>query len=89
VQKFDHYIGFEKNADFFAEKLPKIAENCDHNIDPWLAIFDRIVNNLFQLNFTYILTYLEQGSIYLIITILDIFTPFYKEKMAIFFNSQY
>jgi hypothetical protein len=28
---------FEKNANFFAEncrKLSKIAENCDHNIDP-------------------------------------------------------
>jgi hypothetical protein len=23
---------FEKNANFFAEKLLKIAENCDHNI---------------------------------------------------------
>jgi hypothetical protein len=23
---------FEKNANFFASK---IAENCDHNIDPW------------------------------------------------------
>jgi hypothetical protein len=25
---------FEINANFFAEKLAKIAENCDHNIDP-------------------------------------------------------
>jgi hypothetical protein len=24
----------EKNANFFDEKLAKIAENCDHNIDP-------------------------------------------------------
>jgi hypothetical protein len=24
----------EKNANFFAEKMAKIAENCDHNIDP-------------------------------------------------------
>jgi hypothetical protein len=28
-------IGFEKNANFFRRKLAKIAENCDHNIDPW------------------------------------------------------
>jgi hypothetical protein len=28
---------FEKNANFFRQKLSKIAENCDHNIDPWLA----------------------------------------------------
>jgi hypothetical protein len=27
---------FEKNANFFCRKLAKIAENCDHNIDPWL-----------------------------------------------------
>jgi hypothetical protein len=26
---------FEKNANFFRRKLLKIAENCDHNIDPW------------------------------------------------------
>jgi hypothetical protein len=26
---------FEKNANFFRRKLSKIAENCDHNIDPW------------------------------------------------------
>jgi hypothetical protein len=25
---------FEKNVNFFDEKLSKIAENCDHNIDP-------------------------------------------------------
>jgi hypothetical protein len=28
---------FEKNANFFRRKLSKIAENCDHNIDPWLS----------------------------------------------------
>jgi hypothetical protein len=27
---------FEKNANFFRRKLTKIAENCDHNVDPWL-----------------------------------------------------
>jgi hypothetical protein len=26
---------FKKNANFFRQKLAKIAENCDHNIDPW------------------------------------------------------
>jgi hypothetical protein len=25
---------FEKNANFFCRKGAKIAENCDHNIDP-------------------------------------------------------
>jgi hypothetical protein len=25
---------FEKNANFLRQKLAKIAENCDHNIDP-------------------------------------------------------
>jgi hypothetical protein len=28
---------FEKNANFFRQKLSKIAENCDHNIDPRLG----------------------------------------------------
>jgi hypothetical protein len=26
---------FEINANLFRRKLGKIAENCDHNIDPW------------------------------------------------------
>jgi hypothetical protein len=26
---------FKKNDNFFAENWKKIAENCDHNIDPW------------------------------------------------------
>jgi hypothetical protein len=26
---------FEKKRRFFRRKLSKIAENCDHNIDPW------------------------------------------------------
>jgi hypothetical protein len=30
---------FEENANFFAVKLSKIAENCDHNIDPRLDDF--------------------------------------------------
>jgi hypothetical protein len=29
---------FEKNANFFRRKLAKIAENCDHNIDPWRSV---------------------------------------------------
>jgi hypothetical protein len=28
---------FKKNANFFRRKVGKIAENCDHNIDPWIA----------------------------------------------------
>jgi hypothetical protein len=27
---------FEKNANFFRRQLAKIAENCDHNINPCL-----------------------------------------------------
>jgi hypothetical protein len=27
-------LAFEKNANFFRQKLSKIAENCDGNIDP-------------------------------------------------------
>jgi hypothetical protein len=29
---------FEKNTNF-CQKLSKIAENCDHNIDPWRQFF--------------------------------------------------
>jgi hypothetical protein len=31
---------FEKNAYFLAESWQKIAENCDHNIDPRSQSFD-------------------------------------------------
>jgi hypothetical protein len=31
MQKFDRNIGLNKKYLF----APKIAENCDHNIDPW------------------------------------------------------
>jgi hypothetical protein len=34
MQKFDHNIGFLRKTPFFRQKLAKIAENCDHNIDP-------------------------------------------------------
>jgi hypothetical protein len=35
MQIFDHNIGFGEKRQFFRRKLAKIAENCDHNIDPW------------------------------------------------------
>jgi hypothetical protein len=35
-QKFDNNIGFWEKRQFFAENWPKIAENCDHNIDPYV-----------------------------------------------------
>jgi predicted DsbA family dithiol-disulfide isomerase len=28
----------EKNANFFAQKYAKIAENCDHNVDPLVTL---------------------------------------------------
>jgi hypothetical protein len=31
----DPNIGFREKRHFFRRKLSKIAENCDHNIDPW------------------------------------------------------
>jgi hypothetical protein len=34
MQIFDHNIGFLEKRQFFRRKLSKIAENCDHNIDP-------------------------------------------------------
>jgi hypothetical protein len=34
MQNFDHNIGIWEKRQFFRQKLSKIAENCDHNIDP-------------------------------------------------------
>jgi hypothetical protein len=34
VWKIDHNIGIWEKRQFFRRKLSKIAENCDHNIDP-------------------------------------------------------
>jgi hypothetical protein len=36
LQKMIMTLVFEKSANFFRRKLAKIAENCDHNIDPCL-----------------------------------------------------
>jgi hypothetical protein len=33
MQKFDHNIVFREKRQFFRQKLSKITENCDHNID--------------------------------------------------------
>jgi hypothetical protein len=41
MQNFDHNIGFWEKRQFFRRKLSKIAENCDHNIDPWLNSISR------------------------------------------------
>jgi hypothetical protein len=37
MQKFHHDIGFREKRQFVRRKLPKIAENCDHNIDLSIA----------------------------------------------------
>jgi hypothetical protein len=34
MQNFDRNIGFLRKTPIFCRKLPKIAVNCDHNIDP-------------------------------------------------------
>jgi hypothetical protein len=36
MHKFDHNIGFWEKRQYFCRKLSKIAENCDHNIGPWV-----------------------------------------------------
>jgi hypothetical protein len=41
MQHFDHDIGFWEKRQFFHRKLSKIAENCDHNIDPGIRSYDR------------------------------------------------
>jgi hypothetical protein len=34
MQKFFDNNGFREKRQFFRQKLSKIGENCDHNIDP-------------------------------------------------------
>jgi hypothetical protein len=46
VQKFDHDIGFWEKRQFFRQKLPKIAENCDYNIDLRSLHFIAVRNGL-------------------------------------------
>jgi hypothetical protein len=44
MQNFDQNIGFWEKRQFFRPKLSKIAENCDHNIDPrWLSYQNLII----------------------------------------------
>jgi hypothetical protein len=38
-------IGFLRKTRFFRRKLAIIAENCDHNIDPWGQSFWSIFSN--------------------------------------------
>jgi hypothetical protein len=50
MQNFHHNIGFCEKRQFFCRKLAKIAEKCDHNIDPW---FDLNLGKLLdRLNFS-------------------------------------
>jgi hypothetical protein len=44
MQNFDHNIGFLEKR-HFCRKLAKIAENCDHNIDPWSDVAFYFVRN--------------------------------------------
>jgi hypothetical protein len=37
MQKFDPNIGFWEKRNFFRRKLSKFAENCYHDIDPWMG----------------------------------------------------
>jgi hypothetical protein len=39
MQNFDRNINFREKRQFFLQKFSKIAENCDHNIDPRLGDF--------------------------------------------------
>jgi hypothetical protein len=44
MKKIDHNVGFWEKRHFFRRKLAKIAENCDHNIDPsWSSYFTDVI----------------------------------------------
>jgi hypothetical protein len=47
-KNFDHNTGFLEKRQFFRRKLAKIAENCDHNIDPWPMKGIKIVENVYD-----------------------------------------
>jgi hypothetical protein len=51
LQKCDHNIGFAEKRQFFRRKLAKIAENFDHNIDPWPPCGSCLFNQLIILNY--------------------------------------
>jgi hypothetical protein len=76
LQNFDHNIGFWEKRQFFCRKWAKIAENCDHNIDPW------IYNNkkLFRLMLHSVT---EKGSM-LWSQFPAIFANFRRKKLALF-----
>jgi hypothetical protein len=46
MKNFDHNIGFCEKTPFFRRKLSKIAENCDHNIDPRVGDFSPVLQLL-------------------------------------------
>jgi hypothetical protein len=50
MQNFDHNIGFWEKRQFFRRKLSKIAENCDHNIDPWSTWPENLFYNIGSAN---------------------------------------
>jgi hypothetical protein len=50
MQNFDHHIGFWEKRQFFRRKLAKIAENCDHNIDPCTHLTIEFIRKVFGRN---------------------------------------
>jgi hypothetical protein len=53
MQKNNHNIVFflNKNAIFFLRNMSKIAENCDHNIDPGWVLFLKSPKSVAQTHF--------------------------------------
>jgi hypothetical protein len=49
MQNFDHNIVFWEQRQIFRRKLAKIAENCDHNIDPRLCKISPSGEYIFEL----------------------------------------
>jgi hypothetical protein len=50
-KKVDHNIGIQEKRQFFRRKLSKIAENCDHNIDPWGRFYESVSAEIYGQNF--------------------------------------
>jgi hypothetical protein len=85
MQNFDHNIVFWEKRQFFRRKLSKIAENCDHNIDPWEQCYLQIgVNDRESLR--KISSKMGVPGVDVMITILCDFSQFPAKKLAFFLN---
>jgi hypothetical protein len=67
MQIFANNIVFLEKCQMFHRKLAKIADNCDHNIDPWSRIVEKectkkIQSSIFQFSKQNLLKIIGKGD---------------------------